>query len=258
MKKIALIMAVIMVCTGVLAACGSTQEPEKKTEAETIAATEAETEEAIPDDGPMGGGTVAGGWTLNENESSGALSAEDKEVFEKATDGLAGMGYTPIACIGTQVVAGTNHLFLCQGTMVTAQPVTSLYAVVVYEDLQGNCEILRTKETPIDMMDLYAANQTQESGPMAGGFMATEDYSVVNLPAEAQDAFEKSMKTYDETFEPVALLGTQVVAGIRYAILCHCDQGYAVVYSTALVDGSEEPASVCVLDVAKLAEDSEQ
>ena len=47
----------------------------------------------------------------------------------------------PVALLGTQIVSGTNYRILCSGTTVTADPVTSLYVVDVYEDLQGAAEV---------------------------------------------------------------------------------------------------------------------
>ena len=36
---------------------------------------------------------------------------------------------------------GKNYKFLCRGTTVTADPVTSLYVTTVYQDAEGNCSI---------------------------------------------------------------------------------------------------------------------
>ena len=83
---------------------------------------------------------TAGGWTVPE-DSCADPSADDVKVLGKAVGNLTGAGYGLIAALGTQVVAGTNHLYLCAQTTVTAEPVTSLSMVTIYEDLQGNCEI---------------------------------------------------------------------------------------------------------------------
>ena len=62
-------------------------------------------------------------------------------AFDKAQQGYAGVGFTPIALLGTQVVAGTNYKFLCDGTAAVQNPAAELYVVTVYEDPSGNAEI---------------------------------------------------------------------------------------------------------------------
>ena len=83
---------------------------------------------------------LMGGWQ-DANELPNMLSDNEQEVFNKALEGLVGVGYTPVATLATQVVAGTNYAFLALGTTVTAQPMTHLYVIKVYADLQGNAEV---------------------------------------------------------------------------------------------------------------------
>ena len=53
------------------------------------------------------------------------------------------MAYEPVAYLGSQVVAGMNHAYLCRATVVypDAQPAWKL--VYVYEPLEGVAEITR-------------------------------------------------------------------------------------------------------------------
>ena len=83
---------------------------------------------------------LMGGWQ-DANSLPNMLSDDEKAVFEKAMEGLVGVGYQPVATLATQVVAGTNYAFLALGTSVTAEPITHLYVVNVYADLQGNATI---------------------------------------------------------------------------------------------------------------------
>ena len=60
-------------------------------------------------------GTVPGGW--NEPVDGGWGTASDptitdevRALFEKALDGLVGVNYVPVTYLGTQVVAGYNHI----------------------------------------------------------------------------------------------------------------------------------------------------
>ena len=83
---------------------------------------------------------LMGGWQ-DASELPNMLTDEENAVFEKALEGLVGVGYTPVATLAKQVVAGTNYAFLALGTTVTAEPVTHLYVINVYADLQGNATI---------------------------------------------------------------------------------------------------------------------
>ena len=83
---------------------------------------------------------LMGGWQDTDSLPN-MLNDKENEVFEKAMEGLTGVGYQPVATLATQVVAGTNYAFLALGTTVTAQPITHLYVVNVYADLQGNATL---------------------------------------------------------------------------------------------------------------------
>lgn len=84
---------------------------------------------------------LMGGWQDADNLPN-MLTEDQQAVFDKALEGMTGVGYTPVAVLATQVVAGTNYVFLAQGTTVTANPVTHLYIIKVYADLQGNAEVM--------------------------------------------------------------------------------------------------------------------
>ena len=69
------------------------------------------------------------------------VSTEAQEALMKASEGMLGADYTPIALLSTQVVSGTNYQFLCEITAATpdAEPVYSI--VTVYESLEDTAEI---------------------------------------------------------------------------------------------------------------------
>lgn len=82
---------------------------------------------------------LVGGWSVT---SSPEITQEAQGAFDKAMEGLLGVDYTPVALLGTQVVAGTNYCILCQATVVSpeAQPYYTL--VYIYEALDGSAEVL--------------------------------------------------------------------------------------------------------------------
>lgn len=85
---------------------------------------------------------LAGGYTVNEEiDKTACLTDDETAAFEKATEGLAGVGYTPVTVLASQVVAGENLAYLAKGVTVTAEPVTNLYIVNVYKDLEDGASI---------------------------------------------------------------------------------------------------------------------
>lgn len=95
---------------------------------------------------------VDGGWSVAEDN---AITDENKAVFDKALEGLLGVDYEPIAYLGSQVVAGTNHCFLCKATVVAPDAEPTLVLIYIYEDLEGNAEIMHIVD-----MDLGTATET--------------------------------------------------------------------------------------------------
>ena len=168
--------------------------------------------------------TVAGGWTIPDVNDGAGLTDDDKATFEKALGAQAGMDFEPVAVLATQVVAGQNIAYLCKGTPTTQNPVTEWDVVVVYKDLQGEASI--TSVAPIDLTDIKTTNDSANSEAV-GAWEVREATSGVAMTAEAAQAFSKASKEYDGVeINPLALLGTQVVAGTNYLIL---GTGHAVV-----------------------------
>ena len=92
---------------------------------------------------------LLGGWSVAESTE---ITEEQKAVFDQAVEKLIGVGYEPVAYLGSQVVAGTNHCFLCKATVVYPDAVPSLVLVYVYENLEGGAEV--TQITDIDLAAL--------------------------------------------------------------------------------------------------------
>lgn len=64
------------------------------------------------------------------------LDDEDRRLFDKATENLAGVKYTP-QTVATQVVAGTNYRFICTAETVTREPKAFRAEVTVFRPLPG-------------------------------------------------------------------------------------------------------------------------
>ena len=120
MKRIILVLLTLILAF-VLAACGGKAEPEENT--------------SEPE-------SVVGGWEVNEDSVPAELPGKAQKAFDKAIEAFNGGELVPVAYIGRQLVAGNNYQILCKSTTVTAEPVTMLQVVTVYEDLEGKVDIL--------------------------------------------------------------------------------------------------------------------
>ncbi len=178
-------------------------------------------------------GTMLGGWKVDRESS---VEVEDAVLH-----------------LGSQLVSGTNHCVLCRGWVLN----------FVYEDLEGKTEIKRS--VPMDVAALAEA-EIEEIGEPAGmtlgGWSLTDDGS---LSDAAQSAFAKAMEGFvGVNYTPVALLGTQLVSGTNYCLLCEAavvypdaKPYYAVVTVYESLDGAAEIRNIVALDLGDIAESGE-
>ncbi len=222
MKKIlAMLLTLTLIFT--FAACGSTS-----------------TENA-PDDQETGG--IAGGWTKAD---SPVITEDLAELFSKAMGDLVGAEHVPVAYLAHQLVSGTNHLFLARSTMVTENPTECYSLITIYEDLEGNTEILDITETGVE---------TNMNG-MMGGWQQAESPEVTD---EIAEAFSKAAeKLLGVDYEPVAVLSRQVVSGTNYCILCESkvvapdtETEYSIAYLYVDLQGNSE-----ITDVVNITADT--
>ncbi len=87
-----------------------------------------------PSEMPLPGG-LDGGWQVREDLS---ITEEAQAAFDKA---VKDSEQKAVALLGTQVVAGINYCFLCRTGMTP-----SYQLVYIYENLQGDAEVLEEKE----------------------------------------------------------------------------------------------------------------
>ena len=102
------------------------------------------------------GGGMTGGWTPAENPE---ITEEIQAVFDKGMEGLLGVNYIPVVCLGTQVVAGRNYAILCQATVVVPDAVPTWKVVFLYEDLEGNVSILNIADFDFGALCTYGAEE---------------------------------------------------------------------------------------------------
>lgn len=213
----------------------ATEEAETPEDAAAASATvedaaEAATEEAAAEQAEA----ITGGWTIAESPD---VPDEVKALLEKAVEKMVGAEYEPVAYIGSQVVAGTNHALLCRITPVVPDAVSHYAIVTLYEDLEGIAMITDTYDSQAEGEAL--------SGELTGAWENPESPAVTD---EAKAALEKAVeKMVGAEYKPVALLATQIVSGTNYSILCEvtpvvpdAESAFAIVHVYQDLEGNAE------------------
>ena len=86
---------------------------------------------------------LSGGWYTESSNIEYKLEDEKIEkMYESATSELTGVEYKPLLVIGKQIVSGTNYAILCYGKPIVPNATTDIYLMTIYNDLNGNSEIL--------------------------------------------------------------------------------------------------------------------
>jgi len=162
---------------------------------------------------------MSGGWSVNKTSTS-FVTKSQKKIFKKSVKGLTGVTYKPVALLAQQVVAGTNYVFLCQGTTTTAKPSKGWYILTVSKDLKNKVSLRSAKKIKIASVKTAKNPRTKT---VSGGLTikAVKNKSAA-LPKAARKPFKKALKNYTGyELRPIALLGKQVVAGTNFKILCY-------------------------------------
>lgn len=207
-KLIAILLCALMLVTA--AACAKDPEPSPAPVGEPDEPTPENNEpETVPDPG-----VLVGGWQIAEDTS---LTDELRAIFQKGLEELVGVNYTPIALLGTQVVAGTNYCFLTQGTVVYPDAAPMFMLIYLYEDLEGAVSVLSIEAVPIVAED-DGTLSVPEAETLSGGWSYAESPEVTD---EMKARLDKALEGLTgAAYEPIANLGTQVVAGLNRCLLC--------------------------------------
>ena len=168
---------------------------------------------------PVSAAASPGGWTVAKVRHSFLTSGQEK-IFNKAVDKLVGVKYEPAALLAKQTVAGTNYVFLCQGTTVTAKSTKDWYILTASKSLKNKVTLRSVKKIKLSSIK---TNKNPRTVTLDGGLQIVP---VKNKPetlsASARKVFRNGTKNYvGYNLRPIALLGTQVVAGKNYRFLCY-------------------------------------
>ena len=239
MKKILIVlMAALLVLTAV--ACKAKEEPKAA--------------EEQPAQEPASVGMV-GGWTPAEDFS---VTEERRAIFDKGMAVLLGVDYEPLAYLGSQVVAGKNHVFLAKGTAVTPALPVSYALVYLYEDLQGGVKVLTVANLPIVPNEDGTLAAVPEEGLM-GGWAYVEDPAFTD---EDEAKLEAALQNQvGASYAIVAYVGEQVVAGLNRCLLVQVTPvvpdarpHYALAYVYTDLEGNSSLSQVIDLDIGALCD----
>ena len=112
--------------------------------------------------------------------------------------------YEPIALLGTQVVSGTNYLYLCKSTWTDYQENVSFVLLQIYQDLSGKSEVMGSAI-------LFPTEESREEGE--DYIDNTGSYLPENIPA-IQNAFNETVKDNENvSYIPLAYIGKHTQEG---------------------------------------------
>ncbi|SEK89328.1 hypothetical protein [Ruminococcus albus] len=246
MKKMtAMVMALVMAAG--MTACGNVNETSSNVGAKIentaeVQTTDEQTEETQNSEGAEMSG-IDGGWIIPD-EIDMDKNPEARAAIEKTFVKMMDAEYEPVALLGKQVVAGTNYCILCKVTSLYNHTRQNYAVVYVYEDLEGKAEITDTMDITLGNTENGYAETGAEN--IEGGWSISDEIALDKHP-EASAALEKARETLvGAEYEPVALLGTQAVAGTNYCLLCKVtavwveQPTYVLVYVYEDLEGNAE------------------
>ena len=214
----------ITACTGKTAMESSTVSPTKtakesssanlrdaKKESNNADSNETEKESSAPN--PTESGATEGEKGKAENNSDALVGAYNTNLisfsikdnpdamnaFEAAfPNGYNYTHYEPIALLGTQVVSGTNYLYLCKSTWTDYQENVSFVLLQIYQDLSGKSQV-------VGSAILFPTEESREEGE--DYIDNTGSYLPENIPA-IQNAFKEAVPDDENAYYiPLAYIG---------------------------------------------------
>ncbi len=187
-------------------------------------------------------GQIIGGWNLVDNNTPHMMNDQDSARIEAVLKENGG-NFKVLDLVATQVVSGTNYMYLVYGTGPNGA-VPGYYFITVYEDTQGNDSIVGS--TSIDVTAIQTAEPLGQGATGAWAVRGTGKPGMFS-DQNAQDSFDAINKG-DVMYNPVALLATQVVSGTNYKALCRGNDKnlYVVTWYNDLQGNASLTSAECV------------
>ena len=148
---------------------------------------------------------LVGAYNTNLASFSMKDNPDAMSAFEAAfPNGYNYTHYEPIALLGTQVVSGTNYLYLCKSTWTDYQENVSFVLLQIYQDLSGKSQV-------VGSAILFPTEESREEGEdyidNTGSFLPE------NIPA-IQNAFKEAVPDNENaSYIPLAYIGKHTQEG---------------------------------------------
>ena len=148
---------------------------------------------------------LVGAYNTNLASFSIKDNPDAMNAFEAAfPNGYNYTHYEPIALLGTQVVSGTNYLYLCKSTWTDYQENISFVLLQIYQDLSGKSQV-------VGSAILFPTEESREEGE--DYIDNTGSYLPENIPA-IQNAFNEAVKDNENvSYIPLAYIGKHTQEG---------------------------------------------
>ncbi|WP_455017440.1 hypothetical protein [Oribacterium sinus] len=168
--------------------------------AESGATTESEKEKA-----ENNSDSLVGAYNTNLVSFSIKDNPDAMNAFEAAfPNGYNYTHYEPIALLGTQVVSGTNYLYLCKSTWTDYQENVSFVLLQIYQDLSGKSQVMGSAI-------LFPTEESREEGE--DYIDNTGSYLPENIPA-IQNIFKEAVPDNESAYYiPLAYIGKHTQEG---------------------------------------------
>ena len=149
--------------------------------------------------------SLVGAYNTNLVSFSLKDNPDAMNAFEAAfPNGYNYTHYEPIALLGTQVVSGTNYLYLCKSTWTDYQENVSFVLLQIYQDLSGKSEVMGSAI-------LFPTEESREEGE--DYIDNTGSYLPENIPA-IQNAFKEAVPDNENvSYIPLAYIGKHTQEG---------------------------------------------
>ena len=149
--------------------------------------------------------SLVGAYNTNLVSFSIKDNPDAMNAFEAAfPNGYNYTHYEPIALLGTQVVSGTNYLYLCKSTWTDYQENVSFVLLQIYQDLSGKSEVMGSAI-------LFPTEESREDGENYS--YNTGSYLPENVPA-IQNAFTEAVPDNESAYYiPLAYIGKHTQEG---------------------------------------------
>ena len=149
--------------------------------------------------------SLVGAYNTNLVSFSMKDNPDAMNAFEAAfPNGYNYTHYEPIALLGTQVVSGTNYLYLCKSTWTDYQENVSFVLLQIYQDLSGKSEVMGSAI-------LFPTEESREEGE--DYIDNTGSYIPENIPA-IQNAFKEAVPDDENAYYiPLAYIGKHTQEG---------------------------------------------